>query len=383
MLEYIELGDVEKALVENVKKFVEKEIKPVAAKLDKECKFPLEIVRKAGELGFLGLLIPEKYGGTGLGNFALCLVLEEINKVCASTGITISVQCSLVSSPIIRFGTEEQKQRYLPKIATGEIIGAYCLTEPTSGSDAASLRTSAQKKNGYYVLNGTKCFVTNGGYSDLFIVYARTEPDIKLKAKGITAFLVEKNFPGLKIGPNEHKLGIRASSTVTLFLEDCKVPQENVLGEINKGFTIAMDTLDGGRIGVATQSLGIAEAAFEKSLEYVKQREQFGKKLSEYESIQWKLAEMAMNIDAARLLTYRAAKMRDKKIPHSKEASMAKLFASTMCNKIVREAVQIHGGFGYFEESFVARFFRDQRITELYEGTSEVQHIVIARNILK
>lgn len=383
MLEWMELSDAEKALIDSVKKFVDKEIKPVTAKLDKEERFPLEIIKKAGALGFLGVLIPEKYGGTGLGNFALCLILEQINKVCAATGITISVQCSLVSSPIIRFGNEEQKQKYLPKIASGEIIGAYCLTEPTSGTDSASLRMSAQKKNGYYVLNGEKCFVTNGGYADLFIVYARTEPDIKLKAKGITAFLVEKNFPGVRVGPPEHKLGIRASSTVSVYLEDCKVPQENVLGEINKGFYIAMDTLDGGRIGVATQAVGIAEMALEKSLEYAKQREQFGKKLSEYESVQWKLAEMAMNIDAARLLTYRAAKMRDKKIPHSKEASMAKLFASTMCNRVVRDAVQIHGGFGYFEESFVARLFRDQRITELYEGTSEAQHIVIARNLLK
>lgn len=383
MLEYMELSDVERALVENARKFAEREVKPVAEQLDRNREFPLEIIKKAGEQGFLGMLIPQKYGGTELGNFALCLVLEQINKVCAATGITISVQCSLVSSPIIRFGTEEQKQKYLPKIASGEIIGAYCLTEPLAGSDAASLRTRAEKKNGYYILNGEKCFVTNGGYADLFIVYARTEPDIKLKAKGITAFLIEKNFPGVRVGPNEHKMGLRASSTVSLYLEDCKVPQENVLGEINKGFVVAMDTLDGGRIGVATQSLGIAEAAFEKSLEYVKQRGQFGKKLSEYESIQWKLAEMAMNIDAAKLLTYRAAKMRDKKIPHSKEASMAKLFASTMCNKVVREAVQIHGGFGYFEESFVARLFRDQRITELYEGTSEIQRIVIARNLLK
>ncbi|MFN7182236.1 MAG: acyl-CoA dehydrogenase family protein, partial [Planctomycetota bacterium] len=272
--------------------------------------------------------------------------------------------------------------RYLPKIATGEIIGAYCLTEPSSGSDAASLKATAEKKNGYYLVNGTKCFVTNGGYADLFIVYARTNPDLP-KAKGISAFLIEKKFEGVKVGPAEEKMGIRASSTVTLYLEDCKVPQENLLGEENKGFTIAMSTLDGGRIGVAAQSLGIAEAAFEKVVEYVKQRTQFGKKLSEYESIQWKISEMATNIDAARLLTYRAAKMRDKNLPHSREASMAKLFASTMCNKVVRDAVQILGGFGYFEESFVAKLFRDQRITELYEGTSEVQKIVIARQILK
>ncbi len=382
MVEYLELSEIEKSLIENARKFAEKEIKPVAFQLDKEHKFPYEIIRKAGEVGFLSMLIPEKYNGTGLGNFALVLILQQINKVCAATGITISVQNSLVSSPIIKFGSEEQKSKYLPKIATGEIIGAYCLTEPSSGSDAASLKSTAEKKNGYYVINGTKCFVTNGGYADLFLVYARTDSSLP-KAKGISAFLIERKFDGVRVGSSEEKLGIRASSTVTLYLEDCKVPEENLLGEKNKGFNIAMDTLDGGRIGVAVQALSIAEAAFEKSVEYVKQRTQFGKKLAEYESIQWKLAEMATNIDAARLLTYRAAKMRDKNIPHTKEASMAKLFASTIANKVVKDAVQILGGFGYFEESFVARLFRDQKITELYEGTSEVQKIVIARHILK
>lgn len=378
----MELTEEQRMLKDTAKDFADNELAPIAAKLDREKAIPRELLKKMADIGLLSIIIPEKYGGVGLGNFELVLALEEINRVCASTGVTVSVHASLCTSPILRFGNDEQKQRYLPRLATGEILGAYALTEANAGSDAASLETTARKDGNDYVLNGSKMFITNGGIAELIIVFARTNPDKSLRAKGITAFFVEAGYKGFKVGKKEEKLGISASNTVELIFEDCRVPKENILFEENKGFTVAMDTLDGGRIGIATQALGIAQASLDASVKYANQRKQFGKFISEFQAIQWKLADMATDIDAARMLVYRAAMMRDKKVPHTREAAMAKLFASTMANKAAKEAVQIHGGVGYTKEFPVERFFRDAKITEIYEGTSEVQRIVISRAVL-
>ncbi len=364
------------------REFADKELAPVAAKLDAGCIFPRENMKKLAQLGFCGILVPEEYGGAALGNLALAIVCEEINRVCASTGVTLSVHNSLASSPIIRHGTEEQKKKYLPKMASGEWLGAYGLTEPNAGSDAASIETTARKDGGSYVLNGSKIFITTGSEADLIIVFARTNPDKSLRAKGLTAFILEKTYPGFKTGPPEHKLGLRASNTTALFFEDCCVPAENVLGGEGNGFKVAMDTLDGGRIGIASQALGILRACLDASVKYAKDRVQFGKPLAEFQAIQWKIADMATALDAARLLTYRAAQLRDQKKPHTQQAAIAKLFASEAANKAASETVQIYGGVGYTREFPVERFFRDVRITQIYEGTSEVQRLVIARNVL-
>ncbi|MBI3270785.1 MAG: acyl-CoA dehydrogenase family protein [Planctomycetes bacterium] len=378
-----DLSEDLKMIRETARKVADEEIAPRAAALDEGKIFPAESMKKLAELGFCGFLAPEKYGGSGLGNLALVLALEEVNRACASTGVTLSVQNSLVASPLNRFGNEDQKQRYLPKLARGEWLGAYSLTEPGSGSDAAALITSARRDGDFWVLNGSKNFVTTGSYADLLIIFARTNPDASLKAKGVSAFLVEKTFPGFRVGKAEDKCGIRGSDTASLFLEDCRVPAANLLGQEGKGFTIAMDTLDGGRIGIATQAVGIGQACLDASVKYSKERKQFGKLIGEFEAIQWKLAEMATELDAARLLIYRAALLRDRGLPHTKEAAMAKLAASTAANRAAKEAVQIHGGVGYLREFPVERYFRDVRITELYEGTTEIQHLVIARHLLR
>lgn len=364
------------------REFAEKELAPVAAKLDAECIFPRENMKKLARLGFCGILVPEEYGGAALGNLALAIVCEEINRVCASTGVTLSVHNSLATSPIIRHGNEQQKRKYLPKLASGEWIGAYGLSEPNAGSDAASIETTARREGDSYILNGSKIFITTGSEADVIIVFARTNPDKSLRAKGITAFIVEKTFPGFKAGPPEHKLGIRASNTTALFFEDCRVPAENVLGGEGNGFKIAMDTLDGGRIGIAAQAVGILQACLDASVKYAKDRVQFGKPLAEFQAIQWKIADMATALEAARLLVYQAAYLRDRKMPHTRQAAMAKLFASEAACRAASEAVQIYGGVGYTREFPVERFFRDARITRIYEGTSEVQRIVISRNVL-
>jgi alkylation response protein AidB-like acyl-CoA dehydrogenase len=377
-----ELSEEELLVQQAARDFAEKELQPLAAEVDKKGEIPQQVISKLAEQGFMSMLIPRELGGAGLNNFCLTLSQIEVNKACASTGVTMSVHNSLVSSPIIHFGTEEQKKKYLPRMATAEIIGAYSLTEPVSGSDSAALITTARKSNGSYVLNGTKVFVTNGAIAGLFIVFARTHPDITLKAKGISAFLIERGTKGLGIGKPEKKMGIRGSSTVQLFLEDCVVPKENLLGEENGGFKIAMHTLDGGRIGIAAQAIGIAKACLEESIRYAKQREQFGRPIGEYEAIQWKIANMATDIEAATMLAFRAARLRDERKDHTKEAAMAKLFAATMANDHTKEAVQIHGGVGYIRDFPVERYFRDAKITEIYEGTNEIQRLVIARKLL-
>jgi alkylation response protein AidB-like acyl-CoA dehydrogenase len=349
----------------------------MAAKTDAEGRFPRELVDGLSKLGFMGMLIPEEYGGTGVGNFCLVLALEEINRACASTGVTMSVHNSLATSPIIRSGSEETKKKYLPKMATGEWIGCYALSEANAGSDAASLQCRAAKDGNDWVLNGEKTWITTGAEADVFVVMVRTNPEER--AKGISTFVLEREMKGLTIGRKEDKLGLRGSSTVQIALEDCRVPAANMLGKEGEGFKIAMKTLDGGRIGIATQAVGIGQACLEASAKYAKEREQFGKPIGEFQAIQWKIADMATAIEASRLLVYRAARLRDREEPHTRESAMAKLFASETSNRVARETIQIHGGAGYLKDFPAERYLRDARITEIYEGTSEVQRIVIAR----
>jgi alkylation response protein AidB-like acyl-CoA dehydrogenase len=361
--------------------FAEKELRPRAALFDREERLAPDLLAKLGELGMWGLTIPEEYGGAGLGNLALSAVLIEVNRVCASTGVTLSVHNSLLGAPIKRFGSEEQKRRWLPELASGERIGAYCLTEPNSGSDAAALRTVALRQGDEYVLDGTKAWVTNGGIAGLFVVYARTDPKAP-KAKGISAFLVPRETPGLSVGKHEKKTGIRGSSTTEILLEGARVPAANLLGELNRGFAVAMDTLDGGRIGIAAQAVGIGQACLEASVKYARERRQFQVPIAEFQATQFKLSEMATRIEASRLLTFRAAWMRDRGEPCSREAAQAKLMASQSANFCADEALQIHGGAGYTDEFPVERLFRDARITEIYEGATDIQRIVIARSVL-
>ena len=360
--------------------FADGELMPRATKHDRQESIDPEVFEKLAELGLWGLTIPEEYEGAGMGSVALSLVLEEINRACASTGVTLSVHNSLIGTPILKFGTDEQKKTWLPKLASGEVIGAYCLTEPNAGSDAASLGTSARLDGDAYVLNGTKIWVTNGGLAKLFIVYARTDPDSS-RASGISAFLVPGDTPGLKVGKHEMKTGIRASSTTEIELEDVRVPRSALLGTENEGFKIAMDTLDGGRIGIAAQAVGIGRACLEASIKYAGEREQFGRPIGNFQAIQWKLADMSTQLEASRLLVLRAAWLRDKGERCSQQAAQAKLFASKTANFCADECLQIHGGAGYTDDFHVERLFRDARITEIYEGATDIQRIVIARSL--
>jgi alkylation response protein AidB-like acyl-CoA dehydrogenase len=363
------------------REFADGVIAPRARELDRTHTFPSEHLPKLAELGFMGILIPEEYGGSGLGQVEQVLIMEEIQRACASTGVTVSVHNSLVGGPLVKFGSEDQKRRYLPRMARAEALGAYCLSEPDHGSDAGGLETTCRRAGDKFVLDGTKAWITNGEQANLFIVFATADKTRGTKA--ISAFLVEKGFPGITVGKKEEKLGIRASSTTQIHLEGCEVPAANLLGKEGEGFKIAMDTLDGGRIGIATQAVGIAQACLDRSVKYAKERQQFGKPISEFQAIQWKIADMAMEIDAARLLVYRAATLRGAGQPCTRESSMAKLFASETANRAAREAVQIHGGSGYVAEYDVERYYRDAKITEIYEGTSEVQRIVISRQYLR
>lgn len=377
----IELPEELRLIQQTARDFAEKEVAPKAAELDRTGNFPWESIKKMAELGFMGLLTPEAYDGAGIGNLGLSIVLEEINRACAATGITLSVHNSLASSPVIRFGSEDLKRRYLPRMASGELLGAYAITEPGAGSDAVSISTQVRKEKGKYILNGRKAWITTGGEADVIVIFGTL--DKTKRSKGICAFLVEKTFPGFQVGKKEVKLGIRASNCTELILEDLEVPEENLIGEEGGGFKVAMHTLDGGRIGVAAQAVGIARASLEASVKYSQERVQFGKQIAEFQSIQWKLANMAMELDAARLLMYRAAHLRDLGRPHTLEASMAKLFASEMANRAAHEAVQVYGGWGYCTDFGVERYYRDAKITEIYEGTSEIQRLVIARQLLR
>jgi len=375
------LTEDQQMIRDTARKLADEVIAPRAAELDAQRIFPRDNFQALAEQGFCGILIPEAYGGAGLGNIELAIVIEEVNRACASTGVTLSVHNSLTGVPILRFGNDDQKQRFLPKLATGEWLGAYALSEPWSGSDAAALTCSAVRDGDHYVLNGTKRFITSGDQAQLMVLMART--DTSHKQRGISTFIVECDTPGFKVGRKEDKMGIRASSTVDIILEDCRVPVANRLGDEGQGFTIALATLDGGRIGIAAQAIGIAQACLDASLKYAKERQQFRRPIADFQLIQWKLADMSARIDAARLMIYRAAQLRDEAKPHTLEASQAKLLASQTANFCAREAVQIHGGAGYTTEFPVERYFRDARITELYEGTTEIQRLVIARNLLK
>ena len=365
-----------------VHEFAEREIVPIAHELDENEEYPRATVAKMADLGLMGLLVPEEYGGSGASTLDYALGIEEISWADASHSVVMSVNNSLVCEPIVRFGTSEQKQRFLPALARGEYVGAYCLSEPTSGSDASNMNTQARRDGDSFVLDGTKSWITNGGQAGLYLVYALSNPDVP-KARGITAFLVPADTPGLRAGKKEKKLGIRASSTTQIFFEDCRVPADAVLGKVDEGFKIAMATLDGGRIGIGAQALGIAQRAFDESVRYAKEREAFGHPIADFQGLQWRLADMGTRIECARLLVYRAARMKDAGQSFSREASMAKLFASETAMFCAHAAVQMFGGYGFVREYPVEKLFRDAKITEIYEGTSEIQRLVISRHILR
>ncbi|HEV8353940.1 MAG TPA: acyl-CoA dehydrogenase [bacterium] len=364
-----------------VREFAATEILPRAAELDRTAVYPVEIIAKAAALGLMGMTMPEEYGGSGMDLVAYVIAQEELARASAGVQTIVTVNNSLVCDPIYRFGSAEQKRAYLPALCAGESLGCYCLTEPSAGSDAMSLQTTARRDGDAWVLNGAKIFVTNGAEADICIVYARTGPDPG--ARGISAFIVEKALPGVSVGKIEKKLGIKCSSTTEIAFEDCRVPESALLGEPGMGGRIALGTLDVGRIGIAAQALGIARAALEESLTYAAGRRQFGRPIAEFQAIQWMLADMATRLDAARLLVYRAAHLRQSGARCTKEASMAKLFASETAMWAAHKAVQIHGGYGYTQDYSVERYFRDAKITEIYEGTSEIQRLVIARNVLE
>lgn len=361
-----------------VRDFAQTEIAPFVEKME-EGEFPKEILKKMGELGLMGIPVPEQYGGSEMDFISYIIAIHEISKVSATVGVILSVHTSVGTNPILYFGTEEQKQKYVPKLAAGEYLGAFCLTEPSAGSDAASLKTRAVKKDGHYVLNGSKVFITNGGEADVYIVFASTNPE--LGTKGVSAFIVEKDTPGFIVGKDEHKMGLYGSRTVQLTFEDMKVPAENLLGQEGQGFKIAMSNLDSGRIGIAAQALGIAEAALEAATGYAKERQQFGKPIAAQQGIGFKLADMATAVEAAKLLIYRAAQLRSEGQKCGLEASMAKLFASRTAVEVSTEAIQVFGGYGYTKEYPVERYFRDAKVTEIYEGTSEIQKIVISKQL--
>lgn len=348
---------------------------------DEHQTFPTEQIKELGKLGFMGMMVDTKYGGSGLDTISYVLAMEEISKVEAAVGTIMSVNNSLVCWGIQKYGTEEQKQKYLPRLAKGEIIGAFCLSEPEAGSDATSQKTTAIDKGDYYLLNGTKNWISNGGSSSVYIVIAQT--DVAKGHKGINALIVEKNMPGFVVGPKENKMGIRSSDTHQLMFTDVKVPKANRIGEDGFGFKFAMQTLEGGRIGIASQALGIASGAYELAIAYSKERKAFGKAISQHQIIQFKLADMATEIEAARLLCLKAAWMKDQHLDFSTMCAMAKVFASEVAMKTTIEAVQVHGGYGFVKEYHVERLMRDAKITQIYEGTSEIQRIVISRNLLK
>lgn len=361
-----------------VRDFAQTEIAPFVEKMELG-EFPREILRKMGELGLMGIPVPEQYGGSEMDFTSYIIAINEISKVSATVGVILSVHTSVGTNPILYFGTEEQKQKYVPKLASGENLGAFCLTEPSAGSDAGSLKTKAIKDGDHYVINGSKVFITNGGEADIYIVFALTNPE--LGSKGISAFIVEKDTPGLVIGKDEKKMGLHGSRTVQLSFEDMRVPEANLLGKEGEGFKIAMANLEVGRIGIAAQALGIAEAALEAATAYAKERVQFGKPIAAQQAIGFKLADMATAVEASKLLIYRAANLRQMGIKCGKEASMAKLFASKTAVDVTTEAIQVFGGYGYTEDYPVERYFRDAKITEIYEGTSEIQRIVISKQL--
>ncbi len=375
-----ELSQDHKVLQSSVRDFVEKEIKPIAIQIDEAHHIPEQLVLKMREMGLLGSYLPEAYGGAGLDILSYAIVVEEVSKACGSSGVLISAHTSLACDPIYQFGTEEQKKKHLPPLVTGEKIGSFLLTEPEAGSDVAGLATTYQKDGDHYVINGNKIFVTNGGYRGTGILFASM--DRSLKHKGISAFIVDLESEGVELLRNENKLGIRGSYTTAFALDNLRVPTENLLGSEGQGFKIAMETLNGGRIGIGAQALGIAEGAFERALAYSKERKQFGHPISELQAIQFKLADMYTRIETSKLIVYRSAWLKENKKPYAAESAMCKLHASETATYVTNEAIQIHGGYGYVTEYEVERMYRDAKITEIYEGTSEVQRLIISRALL-
>ncbi len=365
-----------------VREFAENEVEPIAADIDAEHRFPVETVEKMGKYGLMGVPFPTEYGGAGGDHIAYAITVEELSRVCGSTGVICSAHTSLCCWPIFAWGSDEQKAKYLPDLLAGKKLGAFGLTEPNAGTDAGGQQTRAEKDGDQWVLNGAKVFITNGGYADVFIVMAMTDKK-KGTRGGISAFIVEKGDKGFEIGKTEDKMGICASSTTELIFQDCRIPEDRLLGAVGDGFKVAMSTLDGGRIGIASQALGIAQGAFDVTKEYMKARKQFGKKLSQMEALQFEMANMATQIEAARLLIYQAADMKDKHLPYGPKSAMAKLFAAETAMYVTTKCVQFHGGYGYTKDYPVERMMRDAKITEIYEGTSEVQKIVIAADIFK
>src|SRR5246127_2792759 len=377
----LELTEEQKLLKKTVREFAETEVRPLAKELDETGRFPRETFRKAAELGLTGIALPEEEGGAGFDHIAYSIAIEEISRCCASTGVILSVQNSLYCDPIHRFGSDEQKKKFLLPFTQGEKIGCYALTEPQAGSNAAALETKAVKKGDKYVLNGTKAWITNGGVADAAIVYVNSDPPNG--EKGITAIVVEKGTPGFKAGKEEKKLGINATACSELVFTDCEAPVSNGIGNEGDGYKVALSTLDGGRIGIAAQAVGIAQGAFEAALDYSQERTAFGHPISEFQAIQFMLADMSTEIDAARLLIRKAAWKQDSGARFSMDAAIAKLFASEMATRVTHKAIQIHGGNGYSREYPVERNYRDARITEIYEGTSEIQRLVISSWVLK
>jgi butyryl-CoA dehydrogenase len=377
----LELSDEQKLVQKTAADFAKSEVLPKAAEIDRAHRHPKELVARMAELGFLGIAVPEQYGGAGMDTIAYVLALEEISRACASTGVIMSVNNSLVCDPLLKFGTEDQKQKWLVPLASGKKLGCFALSEPEAGSDAAAQKTTAKQIDGKWVLNGVKNWITNGPVADVCILFTMNDP--QKGHKGITAFILPMDTAGVRCGPPDKKLGIRGSQSCQIFLDDVRLPDELRLGEVGGGFKVAMSTLDGGRIGIAAQALGIARASLEDALAYAGERKTFGKPIAQHQAIQWKLADMATELDAARLLTWRAATLKDAGVRHSPESSMAKVFASEVANRAAKEAVQIFGGNGYVEDFPVERHFRDAKITEIYEGTSEIQRLVIAGSLLK
>jgi len=373
------LNDEQQLMQTMFRDFTEKEVRPIAASIDEEERFPAELLPLMGEIGLMGIPVPEELGGAGMGCMEYVLAVEEISKACASTGVTVSVHTSLCCQPIVDFGTDAQKEKYLPDLASGTKLGAFALTEPAAGSDAAMQKTTAIDKVDHFLLNGNKIFTTNGYYADAYIVFAVT--DKEAGHKGISAFILEKGMEGFSFGTKEKKMGIRASATYELIFDNLKVPKENLLGDLNSGFKIAMKALDGVRIGIAAQALGIAQGAIDEAIKYSQERVQFGKPISKFQKTQFTLAEMQTQVDAARLMVYRAACLKDSGLPYSSEASMAKLFASEVAREATQTAVQLFGGYGYTRDYPVERMMRDAKITEIYAGTSDVQKMVISTHM--
>lgn len=364
-----------------IRDFAEKEVKPIAAEVDEDERFPLETVEKMAKMGIMGIPFPVEYGGAGGDNQLYSMCVEELSRVCATTGVVVSAHTSLCVAPIFEYGTPEQKEKYMPKLCSGEWIGAFGLTEPNAGTDAAGQQTTAVDMGDHWLLNGNKIFITNAAYADVYIIIAMT--DKAMGTRGISAFIVEKTFPGFSVGKKEKKMGIRGSATCELIMQNCIVPKENLLGQVGKGFGVAMKTLDGGRIGIASQALGIAQGAMDETVKYVKERKQFGKPIAAFQNTQFQLADLETKVQASRLLVRKAAWKKDQGMPYSEDAAMCKLFAAETAMEVTTKAVQFHGGYGYTREYPVERMMRDAKITEIYEGTSEVQRMVIASKLLK